>query len=824
MARLNAAPGRQEGECNSATASEGFAYCVRAQANTTIVTLELSPPPSSRHTPSDDEAASEQILAESRASASRAPKLPQSSAVLGANLLNAARVDFRHSSPLSKVRKNANGKLSRPSWGADRPRQNLARRGDEYELQESPEKGSFKLPETMNKKPLRVVRKQNKIPQKTSGGQQRYVSDDAELDTGESDTWAGAQEQHELGQDPLPVNGDHDVDLQNKAHVPSSRPVPTLVHMANDVHIELRLSNGRARCTMLSYSNDTRKGIGYHQCTRAETERTKHGSRCSRHLHKPGLTRCEHMTKQDTALSQCHSPALAGMTWCSKHAATEAHMDRSSRHTPQQDDQQSDPVSEADHPSPSTAKRKSEEVHEVENRPGKVLKGTGHTLERHTQKTALSGTATTIRTRAHGKALSPVPVRKSRKQRPAKETTVSEKSPEDQEEHVAHSIEVDPPTPTASSRSTRSKAHTTHTSKSATNQPMPTKQPPNESVSTSSKLAVSASEIHQTEDGRLDGEKDLEDGEAEVEETSTQTARTSATLEQVFAFLDLNERSGTCQTETGVNIKRICDDSCAEFDKDLTIEYATENVDGVRKVLTKAYDTAENDRPAFKCDAYAYIFRSLTHYLDALHRWLAGRNDDLTSSPEALKLLSPLVNDILAFKDTIASWKVSVPQRYQGDRIIKDVDVTLIAPLRIVASTFRRRLSRLESKEQSRVKLAELDHQAEEQEAEATRREEASAARKERWKVWQELHIKRMQCEPDPRARRRLVITKLDDPEETDANGIPFERLPVFKNRVTLSTRPASAKSTEVVWTDAQMTALIDGLKSFAGKFCVLVI
>jgi hypothetical protein len=827
MARLNAAPERQEGECIPTAASRGFAYCVRAQANTTTVTLELSPPPSSRHTPSDDEAASEQILAESLASASRAPKAPQSSAILGASLLNAARVDFQHSSPLPKARKKANGKLSRPSWGTDRPRLNLARRGDEYELHESPEKGSFKLPETMNRKPLKIVGKQGKPPEGTSTVQQQNLSESSGPVTEENDTGAGAieqQKQQEVEQEIEPVNSDHDIDLQNEARIPSSPPVPAPVHMASDIQIELRLSNGRARCTMLSYSNDARKGIGYHQCARAETERTKHGSRCSRHLHKPGLTRCEHMTKQDTDLLQCHSPALAGMTRCSKHAATKAHVDRSSRNTQQQDNQQSDPVSEADDTSPSTSKRKSEDVHEDEDRPGKVLKGTGYTLERHTKKTALSDTTTTKRVRSRGTALITIPVRKSKNQRSAKEHVISEKSPADQEEHVAPSIEVDIPVPAASSKSTRSNAPTTHASKSTTNRPRPTKQSPIESVSTSSKPAVSASEARETEDGGADGEKDSEDDEAEAKETSTQTARMPGTFEQVFAFLDLDERSGTCQTEIGVSIKCVCDDSCAEFDNDLSIEDVTETVNDVCEVLKKTCGVEEDDRPAFKCDAYAYIFRSLTRYLDALHRWLLGRSDDLTCSPEALKLLSPLVNDILAFKDTIASWKVSIPQRYQGDRIIKDVDVKLVAPLRAVASSFRRKLSQLESKEQSREKLAELDRQADEQEVEAIGREEALAARKERWKVWQELHIKRMQCEPDPRARRKLVITKLDDPEETDANGIPFERLPVFKSRVTLSTRPASSKSTEVVWTDAQITALIDGLKSFAGMFCVLAV
>lgn len=769
----------------------------------------------------------DQILAESRAFASRTRDPPPSAAVLGANLLNAARVDFRHSSPLFKARKRPNGKLSRPSWGSDRPPKKLARRGDEYELQESPDKGSFKLPETVNKQPLRIVRKRDKTPQETVNGQQQYSSEASEPVAEDSDTAAGAHEQpkeQDVDQETEPVNGGHDIGLEDEASVPSSPPGFAPTHMVNDVEIELRFSNGRARCTMLSYSNNSKKDVGYYQCARPEIEKTIHGSRCLRHLHKPGHVPCEHMTSQDTGISQCPSPAMVGKKRCSKHAISEAHVDESPQ-IQQQDDQEAEPLSGLHHKSRTASNRKSEDIDEAEERPPKVLKGKRHMLAQSTDQVAASDTTTTRRTRARGtaKISIPIPVRQGRKQPSDTEAIVSEGLTEGQDEPVAKSIEMDVTLPAALRKSTRFKTDVTRNTKPATNGPRPVQQPSTGSASISSSMPIGrASEAHETEDAGADGEQVLEDEEVEAEAASTQTARRPGTLEQVFAFLDFDERSGRCQTELGINIKRVCDNAITLLDNnELTIEKVNETADDIRKILKRAYKVDEDDRPGFKCDAYAYVFRSLTHLLDALHHWLHGRSEDLTGSLQAMRLLSPLINDILAFKDIIAFWQVTVPQRYQGDRIIKDVDMNLITPLREVASTFHMKLSRLESKERSREKLAELDRQAEEQEAQASRREKALAARKERWKVWQELHIKRMQCEPDPRARRKLVITKLDDPEETDANGVPFERLPIFKNRVTPPTRAASSKSVEVAWTDAQMTALLDGLRKYAGMSCL---
>jgi hypothetical protein len=53
--------------------------------------------------------------------------------------------------------------------------------------------------------------------------------------------------------------------------------------------------------------------------------------------------------------------------------------------------------------------------------------------------------------------------------------------------------------------------------------------------------------------------------------------------------------------------------------------------------------------------------------------------------------------------------------------------------------------------------------------------------------------------------------------EERDANGIIFERLPVFKSRSAPPHRHASTVDDDPEWTEQEETALLDGLKHCAG-------
>lgn len=176
------------------------------------------------------------------------------------------------------------------------------------------------------------------------------------------------------------------------------------------------------------------------------------------------------------------------------------------------------------------------------------------------------------------------------------------------------------------------------------------------------------------------------------------------------------------------------------------------------------------------------------------------------------------MHDIIALKDLLAGWKVTVPQRYRGDRLVADVNSLLIAPLRDLETLLNRRLSQLEKGEQDVEKFADLEQQIEEEEMEAARKDEAIQSRNNRWRRWQDLHIARMECEPDPRRRKYLTIIKLEDLEEKDANGVVFERVPVFKYRKSTLSRWPSSTATARPWSDEQILVLMGYLEKFAGN------
>jgi hypothetical protein len=253
-------------------------------------------------------------------------------------------------------------------------------------------------------------------------------------------------------------------------------------------------------------------------------------------------------------------------------------------------------------------------------------------------------------------------------------------------------------------------------------------------------------------------------------------------------------------------------------DRHLSIDTVLEETNGLQETLRQiSTSVQEKDRRAFKGDAYGHVFRALTVYLEGLYNWLHEYGGTVTVSLKAMRILSTLIHQILAFKDTITGWDVSVPQHFKGDRIIKDVDIGLIAHLRHVYKTYRKRLSRLEAAEQYREQQADFERKMKEKEEDEDRKAKSVEARAERWKRWQDLHIKRMLCEPDARRRRRLAITRLEVLEERDANGIVFERLPVFKSRSAPPHRQASTLDDDPEWTEQEETALLDGLKHCAG-------
>jgi hypothetical protein len=676
---------------------------------------------------------------------------PMSPAVFGANLLNAARVDFRHSSPARMAPKTGKGRLSRVGLFTEPRRQNLARpRGrDVWDLPESPEKRPFQLHETVNREPLRILKK-NKAP--------------AQLQTDPQDHIESLEQQSSVDETPMP----------------SSPPRTTLEpHNAVDGHvaIEQHLPNGAARCAVTSYKFDQPKGPRYEQCRNVGTNSTAHGPRCVRHVKKPGSVRCEYIINSEGGPVQCHVRAKFNKTTtCDKHAALNAK-------------------------AVSPPKRKSDEDSHTQGRQPKSTKSQKHaTVARNTQEhpgpTAAderpsrgSFTGSTCGVR--------IPERKSGNHEARKNASPKASPDSHQQNDVTQS---DKPTASASTETTerisRTLKKTSKSKKPAKASPMP------------------QNSDEEAQDSEPEGE-DEDSGEEEDE----QAAYTPEALQLVFDFLDLERRPGRCQTDVCLTLKRLCTKTCSRFQRQkLSLEVIAQITRTVRDMLKEVRAAKpDDDRRAIKLDTYAYIFRSLTRVLKSLYACLSKNCEDITASVDAMRIISPLIHDILVLKDCIAEWKVSIHGRYNGDRLIKDAQSHMIAPLRDVEAVFRKRLSILEEQEQRRNKLARLEQQMEERTEEVVRREGDVRTLRKRREQWQALHITRQQCEPDVSRRPRLWISTFNL-EEKDANGVTFERVPLFENRTTLPPHHPSSIAETGSWSTEQETALLEGLQKYAGR------
>jgi hypothetical protein len=673
---------------------------------------------------SDDNAATRQLLAESN---SPTANLPSSSAVLGANLLNAARVNLSNSVAPSTAREDKPGKLKRVSIVGEGSRQNLAIRGDPYEIELSPEKGRYALPEKVNHKPLKINRKKkekNKLINKKEQVAERAIERQSEVPVASSEfgtrNEAGPQVHEETVED-LAV-GQPEIRSSPPEFAPPE-PAPP--------------ASERAPSPSAPSESDN--------------------------------------VVIDT-ISKSIPPSAGGKP------AGGPENNGDTRPTP---------------------KRKSVSDHS-EDQPSKILREQRRSKQTHPQ----------VR----------IPVRQSSQQQNKANTTGLNNIQGTQKRAEGH------PAQTEHSRS-KPIARKLKPRKPRTNgTTVSSEQAPAKALGSQRRVESpeQAPEVADaTETGKapvIDGSEDDSDADeagsvSDEADTIVRPTGKPGSIEAVFGFLNLGARSGRCHTILATTITRACDTYRLYIKhSDISLDTVAKDADKVQETL-KHIDTGveKRDQRVFKGDAYGHVFRALTLYLEALYTWLQDHAGEVTESLEAMKILSPLIHQILVFKDTIAEWDVSIPQRYKGDRIIKDVDVSLIAHLRQVHKVYRGRLSRLKAREEHRKLRKDLGRQMQEKQDEENRKVELLEARTERWKRWQALHIVRLTCEPDARRRNKLTITRLEDLEERDANGVVFERLPVFKSRSAPPHRQTSALDNKLEWTEQEETALLDGLKQFAG-------
>jgi hypothetical protein len=338
----------------------------------------------------------------------------------------------------------------------------------------------------------------------------------------------------------------------------------------------------------------------------------------------------------------------------------------------------------------------------------------------------------------------------------------------------------------------------------------------------------------QEEEEELDEQAEQQGAEDQNEEAGVEGASLAvadpannnsslSTLDKVFQFTDSEERDGECATKWGRLLRRRCARARVVLsrsgDDGPSLDDIVQLKDDLVGLLASTNGKIREERRLyFKRDAFAYLFRELTLVLEAMHDKLQEMEGDITASSSALAIVYHFLNKMLVFKDTMDSWKVKVPQRSQGDRLIRDVESGLVVPLRDIAKEFRILLHQHKRAEQGRQAMLEAQRQQAAREQELIRQEEEVRSGRERRKRWQDLHIVRMQCEPDLARRRRLRFVEPLHTQEIDANGRPFERVPFLGERsAPPSTWIAAVSDRE--WTSEQEAALLDDLQSSIRKF-----
>jgi hypothetical protein len=355
-----------------------------------------------------------------------------------------------------------------------------------------------------------------------------------------------------------------------------------------------------------------------------------------------------------------------------------------------------------------------------------------------------------------------------------------------------------------------------------------------EKVANDADQADDGEDEEQEEEEELDEQAEQQGAEDQNEEAGVEGASLAvadpannnsslSTLDKVFQFTDSEERDGECATKWGRLLRRRCARARVVLsrsgDDGPSLDDIVQLKDDLVGLLASTNGKIREERRLyFKRDAFAYLFRELTLVLEAMHDKLQEMEGDITASSSALAIVYHFLNKMLVFKDTMDSWKVKVPQRSQGDRLIRDVESGLVVPLRDIAKEFRILLHQHKRAEQGRQAMLEAQRQQAAREQELIRQEEEVRSGRERRKRWQDLHIVRMQCEPDLARRRRLRFVEPLHTQEIDANGRPFERVPFLGERsAPPSTWIAAVSDRE--WTSEQEAALLNDLQSSIRKF-----
>lgn len=219
-------------------------------------------------------------------------------------------------------------------------------------------------------------------------------------------------------------------------------------------------------------------------------------------------------------------------------------------------------------------------------------------------------------------------------------------------------------------------------------------------------------------------------------------------------------------------------------------------------------------------DVYFHLFPKLAELLRAIVKHyeeldtVEASRDDLTLGH--LKNVVALVQMILDLGDGAKKYNPRPPSNLA---LVKPVENGILAPLKTMNAALKKVLRSKEFEQQSQeIRRHQAILSAQELEREAKLEKWQAKISKARLK-WELLHNERLWAEGFVgSARKHRHLAPPEPMPEFDHNGIPFDRVEVFQNRIGPSRAAVDALS-ELVWEPEQLAALDAGLRTYKGEF-----
>ncbi|KAI7285773.1 hypothetical protein KC345_g1550 [Hortaea werneckii] len=248
------------------------------------------------------------------------------------------------------------------------------------------------------------------------------------------------------------------------------------------------------------------------------------------------------------------------------------------------------------------------------------------------------------------------------------------------------------------------------------------------------------------------------------------------------------------------------------------LAHIDEQVSALYKI-TEDFDPTANNVSAAK-DVYFHLFPKLAELLRAIVKHyeeldtVEGTRDDLTLAH--LKNIVAFVQMILDLGDGAKKYNPRPPTNLA---LVKPVENGILAPLKTMNAALK---MVVRSKE-----LEQQTHEDRRHQAKLRAQELEREAKLERWQAkisktrlkWELLHNERLWAEGFVgSARKHRHLAPPEPMPEFDHNGVPFDRVEVFKNRIGPSRAAVDALS-DLVWEPEQLAALDAGLRTYKGEF-----